>query len=155
EVQIVQTPRSGLALQHRVVLHLDPGVDPTVSPTSVAMTPRATAEAPLNAWLAQHMPPPGDVGVRVTYSSPVVATQTITATQAQLGLQPIDLLYLGDLELEQAMAELDDRIVQLVRYGADAHPALEISIAYTEPAGTVSLFELAALVRSLRALVLH
>jgi hypothetical protein len=155
EVQIVQTPRSGLALQHRVVLHLDPGVDPTVSPSSVAMTPRATAEAPLNAWLAQHMPPPGDVGVQVTCSSPVVAGKTITVTQAQLGLQPIDLLYLGDLELEQAMAELDDRIVQHVRYGADAHPALAISIAYTEPAGTVSLFELAALVRSLRALVLH
>jgi hypothetical protein len=41
-----------------------------------------------------------------------------------------------------------------VRYGGDAHPDVAIEIQYTQPAGKVSLFELAALVRSLRLLVL-
>ena len=149
EVQIVQTPRTGFALQHRIALHLDTSIVPTA-----AMTPRARADAPLASWLARHMPDPADVAVQVSCSSPVLAPQLVSITQAQLGLDPIDLLYLGDLELEQAMAELDDRIVQVVRYGARAHPALAVTIQYTAPTGGVSLFELAAMVRSLRTVVL-
>ncbi len=156
ETQIVNTPRSGFALNHRVALHLDPAADPATSPSAVPMTPRAQAEPPLNLWLAGRMPAPGDVAVQVNYSTPSLAVpKTVTLTQTQLGLQPIDLLYLGDLELEQAMAELDDRIVQAIRYGVDSHPDIAVTIQYTQPvAGKVSLFELAALVRSLRALVL-
>lgn len=155
EIQVVNTPRNGLDLNHRVALHLDPTADPSTSPSAVPMTPRARAEAPLNRWLAGRMPVPGDIGVQVRYTTPAVAAGSATVTVADLGLQPIDLLYLGDLELEQAMAELDDRIVELVRYGADAHPAMAVTIEYTQPAGQVSLFALAALIRSLRTLVLR
>jgi hypothetical protein len=156
ETQVVNTPRAGLALTHRVALHLDPTVDPSVSPSSVPMTPRAGAEAPLNAWLAERIPPPEDVVVRVTYSTPVLgAPKTVTLSQADLQLQPLDLLYLVNLDLDQAMSELDDRITQAIRYGADAHPDVAITINYTQAiAGKVTLFELAALVRSLRAVIL-
>ena len=160
ETQIVGTPRTGLSLTHRVALHLDAGADPTTSPSpvpaTVPMTPRARAEAPLNQWLAGRMPPPDHVVVRVTYSTPASTTlRTATITQAQLKLQPLDLLYLFNLELDQAMAELDDRILQHVRYGAHGHPDIAITIQYTEPvSGKVTFFELAALVRSLRAVVL-
>ena len=155
ETQVVETPRSGLTLTHRVALHLDAAANPAVSPNAVPMTPRANAEAALNKWLAQHLPDPGDVAVRVTYSSPVVALKSVTITQADLRLQPIDMLMLGDLGSEQAQSELDDRVVQAIRYGPDAHPDLAIAIEYTQPiAGKVSVFELAALIRSLRTLLL-
>ncbi len=155
ETQVVNTPRTGLSLTHRVALHLDPTADPNTSPSAVPMTPRAKAEAALNLWLAGRMPAPANVVVRVTYTSPVLAPKTVTVSQADLNLQPIDLLYLVNLDLDQALSELDDRILQVIRYGPDAHPDLRTTIEYTQPvAGKVTLFELSALVRSLRLLVL-
>ncbi len=157
EIQVVDTPRRGLSLTHRVTLHLDPLADPTVSPTSVAMTPRAGAEAPLNLWLAGRLPAPEDVVVSVSYATPALTSPTTRlVSQKELGLQPIDVIYLVNLELDQAMAELDDRILQAVRFGADAHPDMTVTINYTVPVlGKVTFFELAALVRSLRTLLLQ
>lgn len=156
EIQVVDTPRNGLQLTHRVALQFDAEADATVSPTAVPLTPRARAEAPLNRWLAGRMPAPEQVAVVVRLASPALpGGATVNVTQAQLGLQAIDVLNLFNLELDQAMAELDDRIVQAVRYGAQAHPDLAVTIAYTEPIpGSVSFFELAALVRELRIVVL-
>ena len=156
EMQVVDTPRNGLQITHRVALQFDAQADATVSPTSVPLTPRARAEAPLNRWLASRMPAPEQVAVVVTLASPALpGGASVTVTQAQLGLQAIDVLNLFNLELDQAMAELDDRIVQAVRYGAQAHPDLAVTIAYTQPVpGSVSFFELAALVRDLRIVVL-
>ena len=136
EMQVVKTPRTGISLTHRVALHLDPAVDPNISPNSVPLTPRATAEAPVNVWLNGRLPAPVQAGVSVTYSTPALAApKTVTVTQDQLQLQPIDLLYLVNIDLDQAMAELDDRILQVVRYGPDAHPDIAITINYTQPGG--------------------
>lgn len=157
EIQVVDTPRGGVSLTHRVALHLDPTVSPATSPSSVPMTPRASAESPLNAWLATNMPPPASVAVSVSYTTPALAAaKTVVLTQADLGLQPIDLLYVANLDLDQAMGELDDRIVQAVRYGADAHPDMDVSIQYLIPVpGKITFFELAAMVRSLRKIILQ
>lgn len=160
EMQVVKTSRTGLSLTHRVSLHLDANADPAVSPNSIPMTPRARAEAPLNAWLNGRLPDPSSVAVSVSYSTPALAApKTITLTQKDLKVQPLDLLYLVNLDLDQAMTELDDRIVQLVRYGGDGfagidHPDLAVTINYTQPVAGQTFFELAALVRSLREIVL-
>jgi hypothetical protein len=154
DMQVVKTPRTGFSLSHRVALHLDPTVDPNTSPNSVPMTPRATAEAPVNSWLNGRLPAPAQVGVSVTYSTPVLAApKTVTITQDDLQLQPVDLLYLVNLDLDQAMAELDDRILQVIRYGPDAHPDIAVTINYTQTSG-ITFFEIAALVRSLREVLL-
>ena len=120
------------------------------------MTPRARREPPLNPWLAERLPDPADVLVQRHLQ--VAAPERPAGHHAdpgRLGLQPIDLLYLADLDLEQAMSELDDRILQAVRYGTDAHPDLAVTILYAEPVGDrVTFFQLAPLVRSLRGLVL-
>ncbi|HEX9619825.1 MAG TPA: hypothetical protein VF989_06805, partial [Polyangiaceae bacterium] len=159
EMEVVLTPRSGKTLTHRVALHLDAAVSPTTSPNALAMTPRASALAPLNHWLGGLLPLPETVGCRVTYTTPALASeQTRTVTQADLGLQPVDLLFLTSLELDAATdrgtAELDSRIVQFVRYGAGNHPGTRVTIEYTEPVTGVPLFEVAALLRSLREIVL-
>ena len=156
ETLVVETPRIGLSLTHRVALHLDSNANPAVSPSAVPMTPRAKAEAPLNLWLAGRMPGPGDSVVSLTYQTPSLAgPKTVTLSLTDLSLQPLDVLYLLNLDLDQVQAELDDRILQVVRYGPDAHPDFAVTIDYMQPVvGKITLFELAALVRSLRALLL-
>jgi hypothetical protein len=156
EIEIVRTPRDGVPLTHRVAVHLDAAADPGASPNGIPMTPRARSSAPLNAWLSERVPNPSDVVVRVSYGTPALpAPKTVTVTQADLGLQPLDLLYVLRSDLTQTMSELDDRIVQVVRYGSDAHPAMDVTVRYTERVpGKVTFFELAPLVANLRTLVL-
>lgn len=159
EMEVALTPRSGKTLVHRVALHLDATVDVTASPNAVSMTPRARALAPLNHWLNTLLPSPELVGCRVGYTTPALASeQSVTVTQADLGLQPIDLLFLANTELDHAAdrstAELDSRIARFVRYEVAKHPGTRVTIAYTEPVSGIPLFEVAAVVRSLRAIVL-
>lgn len=157
ETEIVRTPRDGVPLTHRVAVHLDAGADPAASPNGIPMTPRARSSAPLNAWLGERLPDPTDVVVRVSYGTPALAgPKTVTVTQEDLGLQPLDLVYVLRGDLSQTMSELDDRIVQAVRYGPDAHPAMDVTVRYTERVpGKTTFFELAPLVASLRTIVLN
>jgi hypothetical protein len=158
DVEVVRTPRSGRSLTHRVALQLDTATSPVVSPSAVPMTPRATAEAALNKWLADRLPTPDHVVCSVRFTTPAAAAPPpVVVSQQDLGLQPIDLLHHANLELEQAKAELDDRILQFVRYsaGPSAHAAIGLDIRYADPvSGELTFFEIAPLVRSLRKLLL-
>ncbi len=160
EPDVVQTPRSGIGLTHRIGLHLVPGLSSVQSPiATIAMTPRAVAEPALNQWLATHLPPPNQVGCVVRYTNPV--TQQVAehqVTQQQLQLQPIDLLYLVQTENQQAMSELDDRVTQYVMTQIAPRPDAAITIHYTQRLTNqnhISFFELSAMLRNLRALVLQ
>jgi hypothetical protein len=155
--EVIQTPRRGISLTHRVALHLEAGLDGTISPGAVPVTARARAEPAANAWLAGVLPPPGRVTCLVDHAEPGAAPQTVTISQQDLGLQPLDLLYLlGDTGIDQAMAGLDDRIVEHVIRTAGLRPDAEVMIRYQDSAdGTYSFFEVGALVRSLRGLVLR
>jgi hypothetical protein len=150
---IVETPRSGTGLTHRVGLHLTPGLDPDDSPhATIDPTPRSRAEPALNQWLASMLPLPEDVAVVVRLSDGTGFADTRTITQAALNLQSLDLLFLLRTDSEQAMSALDDRITLHVQ-GA-IRPDGEIEIVYTERIpGKVSLFELSALTSELRSLV--
>ncbi len=158
ETDIMNTPRSGVALTHRIAIQFDTSVDAGVSPTSFAMTPRAKAEPSINKWLSTILPIPEDVQCWVTYSSPVKSNERILVSQAQLKLQELDLLYCFNLDTEQAMTELDDRIAAYVRYEVSNHPKTDIKINYTDPVDAtdktkISFFELAAMVKSLRKII--
>lgn len=159
DIDIISTPRSGVTITHRMAIQFDAEADPATSPNSVAiMTPKATAEPSINKWLSDLLPDPQKVLCKVTYSSPVQAETEITVSQEDLGLQSIDLLYVFNLDTEQAMTELDDRITHHIRYNISKHPKTDITIHYTSPADAaditkVSFFELAALIKSLRKVI--
>ena len=156
EPDVIQTPRSGISLTHRVGLHLEVGLDGAVSPTAVPVTPRARAEPAVNAWLAGVLPPPGAVTCLVDYAEPGAQAQTATVSQQALGLQPLDLLYLLGEGSGQAMSELDDRIEEHVIRTGGLRPDVQLTIRYRDAAdGTFSFFQAGALVRSLRSLVLR
>ncbi|MEM9149298.1 MAG: hypothetical protein AAGB19_02440 [Cyanobacteria bacterium P01_F01_bin.3] len=156
EPEVLQTPRSGTNLTHRMGLHLQPGLNPAVSPNALAVTPRAYAEPAVNSWLNQLLPDPSTVICKATYfDSNSNSLQTIEVSQQQLNLQSADLLYLVDLATNQSMTELDDRIVYWVITTQRFRWDIDIEIQYIfKEAGKVSFFELGALLGSLRSLIL-
>ena len=159
EPDVVRTPRSGLGLTHRVALHFASGVDPDTCPIAgIPMAPRARANAMVNQWLADVLPAPDQIGCRVEWFDPVADTmRQAVVTQADLELQPIELLYVVTLDGDAALGELEDRVLRHV-IGTDApRPDATIAIRHTArlPAPMVSFFELAPLVRHLRSLLLQ
>lgn len=147
-----QTPRSGITLTHRIGLHLQSGL-----PSNPTATPRMQAEPALNKWLANVLPPANNVGCKVTYRNPVNNAEVEhIVTQQDLEIPPIDLLYLLRTDSEQAMTELDDRILLHVIQTFSPRPDVQLKIKYTERLSSkISFFELAPMVHSLRSLVLR
>lgn len=151
---VVETPRSGTGLTHRVALHLRSGLAPGSSPVpGLAATPRSSGEPAVNHWLAGLLPAPEQVGCVVSWPAGG-GEQQVVVTQAQLGLQPIDLLSTVRVDFDPAMTDLDDRIVGHV-VSAHAPPAgAELAIRYLQPIpGSISFFELSALVAALRGVL--
>ena len=151
---VVQTPRSGIALTHRVGLQLDTDV-----PVVPSDNPRTRAEPALNRWSATLLPDAARVGCTVTYIDPATGDPLIAhVTQADLRLQALDLIYMMRPENLQARSELEDRIRDFVitHPALKTRPDLPLKIAYLEgAAGDFTFFEIAPVVRSVRALALH
>jgi hypothetical protein len=159
EPQVVQTPRSGIAITHRVAVHVRPQSDPLQSPiTGMDVTPRAIGEPALNAWLAGRLPDPDDVACTVGWDDPATGTPVShVVTQGDLGLQPLDLLALLSVGDEQAMGELDARVLLHAERTWSPRPDARPRITYTErvPGKLTTFFEIAPLAESLRALALR
>ena len=154
---VIQTPRSGITLTQRVGLHLPVGTDPAISPVAgMAVTPRSQAEPNLNHWLASVLPAPADVACQVSITDPITETVShVTVTQQDLGLQPLDLLYLLNTTPQAAMTELDERVLRRVIAVASPRTDARLQISYTQPvAGKITFFMLMPLVESLRQLVI-
>ena len=152
--EVVQTPRSGIALTHRVALHFD-----TVVSINANDNPHVKAEPALNRWLKDVLPASTKVSCRVNYSDASTGTAKHTfVTQADLGLQPIDVLYVMAPDNLQARSELEDRVRDVVLRDAalKVRPDLLQNVSYIESKpGDLSFFQIAPLVRSLRALLLR
>jgi hypothetical protein len=153
EPEVIRTPRSGTTLTLRTAVHLPLVGGNPVSP--IPMTPLADAEPSLNRWLADRLPDPGNVAVLVDYVDQLTGTpKTAPITQADLGLQPADLLYRAEARTDQALGDLDDRILARLHAIADVTIDQPITIRHTTRIpGSVTFFELEGLLRSLRRLV--
>jgi len=147
--QVVETPPGGIGLTHRVAVHLRPGL---AAPARA--TPRAQAEPALDDWLASLLPPLDRIGCTVTWTDLAGDAQQQPVTLDDLALRPIDLLWLIKPDAVQTMTELDDRLLGFALATAAPRPDAQLEIAYmTAPPGTFSIFEVTALVRSLKMLV--
>ena len=149
EPDVVRTPTTGISIAHRVAIHLDPEAVP-------GATPRAVAEPAVNAWLAASLPSMGRIGCVARWTDPADgAVDHLDVTLDDLGLSPLDLVHTFEADDLQNFGELDDLVAERVvavkpgTFRTDA----ALDIRYMEaPAGTVSLFEAAALIRPLAAL---
>ena len=153
EPEVIRTPRSGTTLTLRTAIHLPLVGGNPVPPTP--MTPLASAEPALNRWLAERLPDPGDVAVLVDYIDHATGTlKTEAITQEELGLQPADLLYRAGARVDQALGDLDDRILARLHAIATVTIDRPITIRHTTRIpGSITFFELEGLLRSLRRLV--
>lgn len=157
------TPRSGSGLTHRVAIQLNGRASAAdLSPVAgVNLTPRSICEPALNQWLASMLPAPSTAATMVTITKPDGTVSQEKVSQENLRLQPIDLLYMLQVEDKQALGALDELILNYLFEelgGGGLHSNAVVKINYTEPIddgiNKATFFELAPLLRSLRSLVL-
>ena len=145
--EVIQTPRSGANLTHRVGLHLKPGIAANAS-----LTPRANAEPAINDWLTGLLPSTDDIFCTVNYGA---VTDEVVSVNA-LGLSPSDILYLLNTNSDQALKEIDDRVLKFVMDKPGIRPDMEVSINYMKQLpGKYSFFEMAPFIHSLQAVLLR
>jgi len=158
--EVVQTPRSGVNITHRVGIHIKANAQ-----VDTSLTPRAMAEPGLNLFLQDILPPLSKIKAYASFYHLASDTEIEDhpVSMADLGLQPIDLLYLIDTNSEQAMTALDDCIVNHllqntfpVQGGSNQFPRpdTDIRIKYLNVSpGDVSVFEIASLIGHLKNLL--
>ena len=152
---VVETPRSGTTLTHRLALQLTPGLDPDHgAPILGHNKPRAQAEPAVNDWLPAVLPKPENVAALVTWLDEDGDPHNHTVTQADAGLAPIDLLWALRPADQAAMTDLDDRILGVVIDEVKPRPDFELHIEYTTRVDKkVTFFEVSPLVAAVRTLL--
>jgi hypothetical protein len=116
ELEVVRTPRTGVALTHRVVTLFsgDAQLPPHWSVTRNSF--RADAEPHLNAWAARMLPNPANVRCLIERLDP--ATERVLETKEvrldQLGLAPLDYVYAIEGGKSGQQAEIEQRILYAI-----------------------------------------
>jgi hypothetical protein len=152
EPDVVRTPRTGTGLTLRFGIHFPAA--PPANPMPFAVTPLAMAHPAMNAWLAERLPAAATVGCTVTFTDRVAGEQTLFVEQAQIGLHPIDVLFRAQAGTDQAVGDLEDRILHHIESAHAPRHDLPIVLGFTVRVdGRVNWFELQALLRSLRELL--
>lgn len=159
EPEIINTPRTSHVLTHRFAIQLNPA---TASGTvwSAAATPRSYSEPALNSWLALQLPVPAKIMARVEYTDNADQPQVYNVTLADLGIEPVDLVYIyatvGDAANADA-AELSARIILFIKQTFALAETNEVQIYYRDRSGFQpderTLFELLPLLRGLSQLI--
>ena len=114
ELDVVRTPRSGTAQTHRLLLVLGPPPPPSSVWPATAAQVRARAEPRLNAWAADLLGDPRRVRCRADYLHPVtgapLAVPPLAIRIADLGLSPLDLVFMAEGDERGQQGELDARL---------------------------------------------
>jgi hypothetical protein len=105
---VIQTPRMGKSLTHRVALFLKPAATAGWPGT---MTPRATANAPLNHWLTTVLPQPEDIQWMVKVGTNAAEHLTVKT----LGLQPLDLVLMSGDRVGDLTSPLEQLLIRDLR----------------------------------------
>ncbi|MEP6689804.1 MAG: hypothetical protein ABJD07_01540 [Gemmatimonadaceae bacterium] len=108
EPEVIRTQRSSNLLTFRVALALD--VD-AVTGWSAKLSPRASANAQLNHWLADHLPLAADVQWTVRDGAAAPVVQTLSG----MGLEPIDVVLMSGDRLGDRSSELERYLIRRFR----------------------------------------
>jgi hypothetical protein len=148
EPAVVQTPRGGVTLTHRLGLRLRPAI-------VLGATPRAMAEPAVDDWLPDLLPSRLDLAAVVKWTDPVTGSaRQRVVTQFDLGLAPIDLLWAVRPVDQAQLTDLDDRILGVVVDKDAPRPDAQLTIHYTSRINNkITFFEVSPLIAALRALL--
>ncbi len=128
--EIVNTPRGGLDLTHRVNLLFAGTPSVAAAWSAIPSTPRSKAEPWLNSWVGGLLPDPATVRCSVTYQQGDVAT-IVTIALSQLAVQPLDVLAISDVGQTSQKGELENRVLLAAALPTGAS---DVQILF-EPAG--------------------
>jgi hypothetical protein len=149
--EVVDTPRGGLDLTHRIALLFAGNPAGSAAWGGITKHPRAAVEPWLDAWAGTMLPDPATVRCQVKYHDGA-GDHTITISLGDLGVGPLDVLDLsGAAEIPQR-SEIEDRILfqAAVPAGAD-----QIQINFDAaglPPGSIVFPDLLLLAKTLRDL---
>jgi hypothetical protein len=149
---VINTPRGGLDLAHRVMLLFAGAAAVSAAWAGVPVRPRGAAEPALDAWLSSMLPDPALVRCDVKYKAGGL-DGTVPVRLSDLGVGPLDCLAMADAAEvpQQSEAEQRIRLFAAIPPGAenveiDYHPA-------GMPPGTISFPDFFFLTKALRSLI--
>ncbi|MCP5101737.1 MAG: hypothetical protein GY950_00075, partial [bacterium] len=160
EPEIVNTPRSGAAINQKVTLHFEIE-NGTAAAWGETLTPRTAVEPGLNKWLGNILGDPDKIKYIIKYTLPDTTTEE-TCSLKDLGLQPIDFIYLIGDDLADETAEIESRIDYAFRKKKKDEPddwdhTGEVTILFMERDGfeadDKTLFEILPLAGNLRDII--
>jgi hypothetical protein len=146
---VVNTPRGGLDLTHRVALLFAGSASVSSSWSPASARPRASAEPWIDAWLSTLLPDPASVVCTVNYHD-ASGDHAVPVSLRDLDVRPQDVLAMADVGGTPQKGELELRIVFAAALPADA---TSVAIDFTAPVGKVSFPDAMYLAKSLRGLV--
>jgi hypothetical protein len=162
ELDVIQTPRSGIALTHRLLVLFN------LQETEVHGWPgarfpfRAAAEPRVNAWAGQLLGDPARVRCRVERFDP--ATGEVLDTRelriADLGLAPLDFVYAAESSAEVKRSEIEQRLIlealrQASGFGPDEALRVNLDRDPSWPLRDLSGSEFFELLRAVRAVIMR
>jgi hypothetical protein len=122
ELDVARTPRTGIAVTHRVVV-LFPATPPAARGWPAASgSARAQAEPRLDAWVARLLGPANAVRLTVERVAGANVTATHTLKLSDLGLRPLDVIALAAPRSGAETPQLDVIVLDTVRekFGVEA-----------------------------------
>ncbi|MBA3315747.1 MAG: hypothetical protein H0T47_20980 [Planctomycetaceae bacterium] len=157
---VIRSTGSGVSLTHRFGIHLPAGVAPMATDPA-----RARTEPAINRWIEDLLPSDlTTIACLVEYTIPnydeAIPDPVVTkvVSMADLGLFPIDLLYMINVETDKGLTALDDHVFEFVYSDDTPRADVDIAIRYAhtfDPSDDIlSFFEVMPLIESLRALVI-
>jgi hypothetical protein len=125
ELEIVRTPRSGVALTHRLVTLFSGAPPPPPGWMNPAASPRAAAEPHLNAWAARLLGSSANVRCVVERLGPGTTTgaETKEIRISELRLSPLDFIYAVAGGSAEEQSEIEQRILCTIVRKPDGFPA--------------------------------
>ena len=129
---VIKTPRSGITLTHRVGLQLESGLAPE-DPGNKHHAQKANRQLIIGyqvsclPWMILSVLSSSTITVRDSMRSELVSME-------DLGLLPIDIVYMAQMESEKAMTVLDDAIILYAVQEFTPRADVKIEIKYTHKA---------------------
>lgn len=152
--QIVDTPRTGRVVTHKVILNFEEADGKPVN-WNMTLTARAKAEPALNHWLAGRIGDPQDYYCQLINP----ATEDVYSVQLhELPIQAIDLLFLLSSNSKSGNADLLDLITHSLRKRENLDAEVTLKIDFTTrnntwPAEAKSFYELDWLLGQLKSII--
>ena len=147
---VVDTPRGGIDLTHRVAVLLAGA--PTANPawTAVPQHPRAAAEPWLDAWVGQLMPDPATVRCEVQYTDSGGTARSKIIALSDLMAGPLDVLSLSDAAEVPQRSELENRILYAAALPSTSQNVQIVFQSSSLPSGSVLFPDALYLAQTLR-----